>query len=116
MDIRMNVDRLNRLLGLFANFGVLAGIIFLAFELNQNTVATRLEAASNFNASFSEISCLSRGIRNFLNYSRRVARADSETFLLQINLDWSFFIPLYCGSGSLRTFNICPMRLTTIFG
>jgi hypothetical protein len=55
MDTGMNVDRLNRWLGLFANFGVLAGILFLAFELNQNTVATRLEAASNFNASFSEI-------------------------------------------------------------
>jgi len=61
----MNVDRLNRLLGLFANFGVLAGIIFLAFELNQNTVATRLEAASNFNASFSEIELLIAGNPEF---------------------------------------------------
>ncbi|MFT5501988.1 MAG: hypothetical protein ACI88G_002129, partial [Woeseiaceae bacterium] len=37
------------------NIGVLAGIIFLAFELQQNTVATRLEAASNFQSSFNSL-------------------------------------------------------------
>ncbi len=48
-----------------ANIGVLAGIIFLAYELQQNTVATRLEAASNFNASFSEIELFIAGNPEF---------------------------------------------------
>ena len=112
----MNVDRLNRLLGLFANFGVLAGIIFLAFELNQNTVATRLEAASNFNASFSEIELLIAGNPEFSELLTKGRSGGFGDVSASDHLDWSIFIPLYCGSGSLRTFNICPMRLTTIFG
>jgi len=49
------LDRVNRWLVLFANIGVLTGILFLAYELRQNTVATQMEAASNFQDSFSEI-------------------------------------------------------------
>ena len=41
----MDMDKLNRSLTLVANLGVLAGIIFLAVELNQNTRAT-IAAAS----------------------------------------------------------------------
>ncbi len=41
----MNNDRLNRWLTLFANLGVVAGLVFLAVELNQNTKAT-IAAAS----------------------------------------------------------------------
>ena len=41
----MNTDRLNRWLTLFANLGVVAGLVFLAVELNQNTKAT-IAAAS----------------------------------------------------------------------
>ncbi len=33
----MELEKLNRWLTLFANIGVLAGIIFLAFEISQNT-------------------------------------------------------------------------------
>ena len=33
----MNLEKLNQWLTLFANFGVLAGIIFLGFEISQNT-------------------------------------------------------------------------------
>ena len=32
----MNMDAVNRWLALLANFGVLAGVVFLAFELRQN--------------------------------------------------------------------------------
>ena len=39
------MDRLNKWLSLFANLGVMAGLIFLAIELNQNTQAT-IAAAS----------------------------------------------------------------------
>lgn len=51
----MDIDRLNRWMILAANIGVLAGIVFLGFELRQNTVITRLEAANKFQNSFSEI-------------------------------------------------------------
>ena len=55
MDKSEVLDRVNRWLVLFANIGVLTGILFLAYELRQNTVATQMEAASNFQDSFSEI-------------------------------------------------------------
>ena len=61
----MNLDSMNRWLTLAANVGVLAGIIFLAYELQQNTVATRVEAASNFNSSFSEIELFIAGNPEF---------------------------------------------------
>ena len=43
----MNLDNLNKSLTLFANVGVLAGIIFLAIEINQNTSVLRSEAYQN---------------------------------------------------------------------
>lgn len=55
MNIDNKLDRLNRWMMLAANIGVLIGILFLVFELRQNTVASRLAAASNFQDSFSEI-------------------------------------------------------------
>ena len=61
----MNLDSMNRWLTLVANVGVLAGIIFLGYELQQNTVANRVEAASNFNSSFSEIELLIVGNPDF---------------------------------------------------
>ena len=51
----MNLDAANRWLTLAANLGVMIGIVFLAYELQQNTVATQLEAATNFQTSYSEI-------------------------------------------------------------
>jgi hypothetical protein len=41
-----------------ANVGVIAGIIFLAFELRQNTTASRLEAASTHLAGSYELDLL----------------------------------------------------------
>lgn len=61
----MKLDSANRWLTLTANIGVLAGIIFLAYELQQNTLATQLEAASNFQNSFSEIEFLIAGNPEF---------------------------------------------------
>ena len=37
-----------------ANLGVLAGIVFLAYELRQNTLATQLSAANSFAVIFGE--------------------------------------------------------------
>lgn len=42
----MNIDNINRWLTLVANLGVVAGIVFLAFELHQNN--ENLEAQSRF--------------------------------------------------------------------
>ncbi|MFT7652115.1 MAG: hypothetical protein ACI9ON_002730 [Limisphaerales bacterium] len=61
----MNLERTNHWLALAANVGVLAGIIFLAYELQQNTVATQLEATSNFQESFTEIEMLIAGNPEF---------------------------------------------------
>jgi hypothetical protein len=52
-------------LTLAANIGVLAGVLFLAYELQQNTVATRLEVASNFQSSFTQIELLIAGDAEF---------------------------------------------------
>ena len=40
----MNLDRLNQWLTLLANFGVIGGLIFLGFEIRQNTVAVQASA------------------------------------------------------------------------
>lgn len=61
----MNLDLANKWLTLIANIGVLAGIVFLAFELQHNTVATQLEVASNFQSSFSDIEMLIAGDPEF---------------------------------------------------
>ena len=61
----MTLERTNHWLALAANIGVLAGIIFLAYELQQNTVATQLEATSNFQDSFTEIELLIAGNPEF---------------------------------------------------
>ena len=67
----MNLDSTNRWLTLAANIGVMAGIIFLAFELQQNTVATQLEAAGRYQASFSEIELFIAGSPEFAELLRR---------------------------------------------
>jgi hypothetical protein len=61
----MNSEKVNNWLTLGANIGVLAGIVFLAYELQQNTVATQLEVASNFQNSFTEIEMLIAGDPEF---------------------------------------------------
>ena len=58
MKTEEKFERINGWVTLAANIGVLIGILFLIFELQQNTVASRLEAASNFQDSFSEIEFL----------------------------------------------------------
>ena len=61
----VNIDSTNRWLTLAANIGVMAGIIFLAVELRQNTVATQLSAADRFQSSFSEIELFIAGSPEF---------------------------------------------------
>ena len=61
----MSLDDTNKWLSVIANLGVIIGIVFLAYELKQNTLATDLEIASNFQSSFSEIEMLIAGDSEF---------------------------------------------------
>jgi hypothetical protein len=61
----MNLDSTNRWLTLAANIGVMAGIIFLAVELQQNTMATQLSAAGSFQDGFSEVELFIAGSPEF---------------------------------------------------
>ena len=45
----MNLDQLNKWLTLVANLGVLAGIVLVAFQLKENTDATRVQSAYALN-------------------------------------------------------------------
>lgn len=54
----MKLAGTDKWLNLIANIGVLVGIFFLAYEIQQNTVATQLEVASSFQSSFSEVEML----------------------------------------------------------
>ena len=82
----MNLDSTNRWLTLVANIGVLAGIIFLAYELQQNTVATRLEAASNFQSSFNEIEMLIAGSPEFAELLRKGREGENTSTAEQLRL------------------------------
>ena len=50
------MEKLNNWLTLIANVGVLAGIVFLAFEINQNTATLRLNAAMEVSNAATELS------------------------------------------------------------
>jgi len=72
---------------LAANVGVLAGIIFLAYELKQNTVATELEAASNFQGSFTELEMLIAGNPEFAELLTKGISGASTTEVEQLRLN-----------------------------
>jgi len=61
----MEIDRLNSWLTLLANVGVLAGIVFLAFEIRQNTTASELNAASSYEAALREYELFVAGNPDF---------------------------------------------------
>jgi len=61
----VNLDSVNRWLALFANIGVMAGIIFLAVETQQNTLATQQSAATSFQNGFSEVELFMAGNEEF---------------------------------------------------
>ena len=49
----MKLDKLNAWLTLIANFGVIAGLIFLAYEIRQNTTQLRAEASYSISEALS---------------------------------------------------------------
>ena len=51
MTVSLDLDKLNRWLGVFANLGVMIGLIFLIFELDQsNRIAERDSRQANARA------------------------------------------------------------------
>ncbi len=57
----MKPEKLNTWLTLVANFGVIAGLIFLGYEIRQNTIQLRAEALYSINEA---ISTLNAGVYN----------------------------------------------------
>ena len=87
LETVVNLDSTNRWLTLAANVGVLAGIVFLAYELQQNTVATQLEAATNFQGSFSEIEMLVAGSPEFADLLVKGVQGDDLSATEQFRLN-----------------------------
>jgi hypothetical protein len=82
----MDSERLNRWMTLGANIGVLAGIIFLAFELRQNTLATQLEVASSYQSSFNEIELLIASNPEFAELLRKGREGEDTSATEQLRL------------------------------
>ncbi len=87
----MNWDSTNRWLTLAANIGVMAGIIFLAFELQQNTVAAQLQAASNYQSSHAAMEVAIYGNPEFAELLRKGREGEevSDTDQLRLAVFWS---------------------------
>ncbi len=51
----MNLDKLNGWLSLLAHFGVFAGLIFLGYEIRQNTIQLRAETSYSMNEALSMV-------------------------------------------------------------
>ncbi len=51
----MNLDKLNGWLSLLSHFGVVAGLIFLGYEIRQNTIQLRAEASYSMNEALSMV-------------------------------------------------------------
>jgi hypothetical protein len=83
----VNLEWTNSWLTLASNIGVIAGIVFLAYELQQNTVATQLEAATNFQASFTDKELLIAGNPEFADLLGRGVKGEKLTAEEQFRLN-----------------------------
>jgi hypothetical protein len=75
-----------QIIQILANIGVVAGIIFLGYELRQNTVATQLSAASDYEDSLSEVELLIASNPEFANLLQKGIDGDdlTDTELLRL--------------------------------
>ncbi len=98
MEEFVNLDSANRWLTLATNFGVIAGIAFLAFELRQNTIATEVESASYFQGAFTEVEILIAENPEFAELLRKgrdgeeISGADQvrlQAFYRTVTRNWS---------------------------
>lgn len=90
----MDKDRLNRWLTLGANFGVLAGIGLLAYEINQATLTTRAEMISNHQDRWvtMDLSWQDSEIASAWATAMETPEELTVTEMVQLNgLMWSFF-------------------------
>jgi len=69
-----------------ANIGVLLGIVFLAYELRQNTLATQLSATNAFENSFSQHELFVAGNAEFADILRRGDNGEELTEAEQFRL------------------------------
>ena len=71
----MSNGKWNEWLSLVANFGVIAGLIFLAFEIRQNTTQLRSEASYSINEA---LSLLNAGVYNDPVFADIKVRGESD--------------------------------------
>ena len=79
----MNTDNINKWLALIANFGVIAGIVFLAIELRQNN--DNLEAQSRFTLKENR-AVMNRQIAHDPNFAAILVKARSNSDLTVVEL------------------------------
>ncbi len=85
-----NID-LSRVISIAANVGVIAGIVFLAFELRQNNELLISQARSNLvsgRATYQEyIATNAGGIADIITKVRQSELSDTERFQLSVHWD-----------------------------
>lgn len=86
----MDIDKLNRWLTLLANIGVLAGILFLAYEIRQNTTATELDAATNYEAALREYELFVAGNPDFTELVVKSIAGEPLTEVEQFRVEMFF--------------------------
>ncbi|MGI9323718.1 MAG: hypothetical protein ACR2PZ_00755 [Pseudomonadales bacterium] len=71
----MQTEKLNTWLSLVANFGVIAGLLFLGYEIRQNTTQLRSEASYSMNAA---ISLINSGVYNDAVFADIKVRGEAD--------------------------------------
>ena len=82
---QMDFDKVNRWLTLVANIGVVAGIVFLAIEIKQNTEVVRAQTRSGITESVLTLLQMERDSRLVATYAKQEHGEDltfEERFLL----------------------------------
>ena len=83
---QLDSDRVNRWLTLGANVAVLAGIIFLGFELRQNTIASQIEAGNSLENGLRELELFVAGSSEFAEILEKGRDGDDITSTEQLRL------------------------------
>lgn len=72
----MNLDNINKWLSFAANIGVIVGIIFLALELNQNTVISKVDSVLSIRQSQQNIQLISLENPEFAAFNVKLLNND----------------------------------------
>ena len=90
----MDANKVNKWLSLGANLGVLAGIILLAFEINQATLTTRAEMISSHNDRWVTIDLSWQDPEFAVAWAKAIEDPEELTVTEMIQLNgfmWSYF-------------------------